>query len=493
MKPNQGSRDGRRSHVLYTVVVFIVLASLDNAAIGAIPAMVNPLTTAFDVGDSAITLLTGAQILLTAMVGVLWGYAGDSRSRKRLLLWGTVIWAGALLASTTATTFAVFAMWQLVVAIGLGSIASVGFSVVSDLISPRRRGLAMSFWGLSQGIGVLVGGLLASQLGAQAWQTPLQVIGIAGFVFAGLYLFTFDAPRGYKEPELASLAERGIEYEHRIDRSQLAALARRRTNRWLILQGITAQIAYGSLIWVTLLYQEKVAAQGYSDSTATKVGGLFAAIFTVGALFSILAGHIGDRMQRRTLRGRAIVSAIGILGAIPFFLVFFWVPLRGLDVTEGADTLTLAGEVLASLVTNPWALIAFISGVGAIAFTSADSPNWFALITDVNLPEHRGTVFGVGNFSNGVGRAAGSALTGPVANALERSLPPPYNWALGLTLFQVFFIPTGWCYWKASQTCPSDIEEVRATMSSRAAAAGRAEVAVSPVEPAHDTPPGDDV
>ncbi len=465
---------GGRTHVLLTVIVFVVLASLDNAAIGAIPAMVKPLTAAFDVGESAVTVLTGAQILLTALVGVAWGYAGDAGSRKRLLLWGTVIWAGALIASTTASSFALFALWQMVVAIGLGSIASVGFSVVSDLIAPRRRGLAMSFWGISQGVGLLVGGLLASQLGAGDWRQPLLVIGVAGLVFAGLYVFTYDAPRGFKEPELTALRESGVEYEHRIDRSQLPMLVRRRTNLWLILQGLTAQIAYGSLIWVTLLYQEKVLAQGYSESTATKVGGLFAAIFTVGALFSILAGHIGDRLQSRTLRGRAIVSTVGILGAIPFFLLFFWVPLRGLDVTEGAGTVTLAGEVLVSLVTNPWAFVAFLSGVAAIALTSADSPNWFALITDVNLPEHRGTVFGLGNLANGTGRSIGSAVTGPIANALERSLAPPWNWALGLTIFQVFFLPTGYCYWKASQTCPGDITEVRSVLAERAGIAAGA-------------------
>jgi MFS family permease len=140
-------------------------------------------------------------------------------------------------------------------------------------------------------------------------------------------------------------------------------------------------------------------------------------------------------------------------------------------VTDGADTLTLALEVLRSVVTNPWAFAAFASGVAAIAFTSADSPNWFALITDVNLPEHRGTVYGVGNFTNGIGRSLGSALTGPVATALETSMPPPWNWALGLTGFQVFFLPTGFCYWKASQTCPGDITDVRAMMTERAAAA----------------------
>ncbi|MGI9666172.1 MAG: MFS transporter [Acidimicrobiia bacterium] len=476
MKRTRPSWWGNGPHVFYTVVVFVVLASLDNAAIGAIPAMVKPLSSAFDVGETPITFLTGAQILVTAVVGVAWGFAGDSRSRKRLLLWGTVIWAGAELASTTATTFAVFFAWQMVVAVGLGSIASVGFSVVSDLVSPARRGLAMSFWGLSQGVGVLIGGLLASQLGADDWTLPLTVIGVAGFVFAFLYLFTFDPPRGYKEPELAAMREAEVEYEHRIDRSQLPQLLERRSNMWLILQGVTAQIAYGSLIWVTLLYQEKVIAQGYSESTATKVGGLFAAIFTIGALFSILAGHLGDRLQKRTLRGRAILSAVGILGAIPFFLVFFWVPLRGLAVTEGGSTMTLLGEVLSSLVTNPFALVAFVSGVIAIALTSADSPNWFALITDVNLPEHRGTIFGLGNLGNGIGRSIGSALTGPVAQAIEKSIPAPYNWALGLTFFQLFFLPTGWCYWKASETCPDDITYVRDTLSERS----RSSVAESP-------------
>ena len=315
---------GNPSHVVYTIIVFVVLASLDNAALAMIPSMVLPISDALDTTAGAIGLLTGATIFVAALTAVAWGYAGDSRTRKPLLFWGTFIWAGGSLMSATATTMWSLAAWQMLVAVGLGSIASVGFSVIADFVGPRRRGLAMSFWGLSQGIGVLVGGLLASQLGATDFRTPLIVIGIAGIAFALLYLTTFEAPRGFREPELAALYAAGDDYEYRIDRSQLPALFRRRTNLWLILQGLTAQVAYGSLIWVPLLYQEKVIAEGYSHATGTRVGGLFAALFTVGALFSILFGHLGDRLQRRTPRGRALLSAAGILGAVPVFLVFFW-------------------------------------------------------------------------------------------------------------------------------------------------------------------------
>ncbi len=113
-------------------------------------------------------------------------------------------------------------------------------------------------------------------------------------------------------------------------------LIRRPTNVWLIAQGLTAQLAYGSLIWVPLLYQEKVIAEGYSIATATRVGGLLGAIFQVGALFSVLTGYLGDRVQaKRRLDGRALISAIGVVGAIPFFLGFLFIPLRGLEVTDG--------------------------------------------------------------------------------------------------------------------------------------------------------------
>ncbi len=459
---------GGRAHLFYTVVVFVVLASLDNAAIALVPSMIPQLRDTYGVGTAALGVLTSTQVLLTAVTAVGWGYLADQQDRKRLLLWGTLIWSAAMALSAFTGSFIVLFLLQVVAGIGLGSIASVGFSVVSDFVAPRRRGLAMSFWGLSQGVGTLVGSLVASQAGAISARVPFLVVAGAGLLFSLLFLLAFDPPRGYKEPELSDLYADGDVYDYDIDPSQLPELIEVRTNRWLVLQGLTAQIAYGSLIWVPLLYQEKVIAAGYSQATGQQVGGLFAALFSIGALFSILAGHVGDRWQRRNLSGRAYVSAIGILGAVPFFLLFFWVPLRGLEVTEGASTLTFLGEVLVSIVTNPWVALAFISAIVALALTSADSPNWFALIADVNVPEHRGTVFGVGNLVNGVGRAAGAGLTTAAAQVLNRALPAPYNLALGLSFFQVFFLPTGWCYWKASQTCPADIETVRSTLRERA-------------------------
>ncbi len=471
MTPARRSWWGGRSHITFTIVVFVGLASLDNAAIALIPNMVLPVSAELGTSKGAIGAITAIVILITALTAVAWGYWGDRSSRKRLLLYGTAVWATGAALSATSAGYWQLLLWQSVTAVGLGSIASVGFSVISDFVRPARRGLAMSFWGLSQGIGGLAGGLLASQLGADDFRRPFVAIAVLGGLFGLLYLLTFDPPRGFREPELETLRGTGEEYEHHIDRDQIPLLLKTRTNRWLVLQGLSAQFAYGSLIWVPLLYQEKVIDAGYSIETGTKVGGIFVALFQVGGLFSILAGHLGDKWQSRDLAGRAKISSIGILSAIPFFIGFFFVPLRGLEVDPDGSTLALIGDVLESLVTNPWTAGAFLLALGAAAMTGADSPNKLALIADVNLPEHRGTVFGVADLASGIGRSSGTGLTGLVAGTIERAIPPPLNWAIGLAAFQVFFLPTGYCYWRAVGTAPDDISRVRDLLEERAGAA----------------------
>lgn len=467
IRPSRAKWWGNRSHIVYTITVFVVLASLDNAAIALYPALTKVMAADLEVRESRLGLVTALLILVSAVTAVAWGYYGDRSRRKPLMFWATLLWSLGLLMVARSGSLAELAWWSAVVGVGLGAIASVGFSIISDFISPRRRGLAMSFWGLSQGTGGFFGILVGGVLGAENWRAPFVGLALISIGVAVIYLTTLDAPRARSEPELAAALAAGGSYEFRIERSDLAGLWHTRTNRWLILQGLTAQFAYGSLIWVPLLYQSKVQALGYDLSTATAVGAVFGAIFQIGGVTSILTGHLGDRFQRRTARARAIISMVGILGAIPFFVAFFFVPLTGLDIPTGEGSMAIVVATLASVVTNPYAATAFGLSVIALAFTSADSANWYALISDVNLPEHRGTAFGLGNLSNGISRTLGNALTVVAAGLLTARFSAPWNYAIGLTAFQVFFIPTGLCYWMASKTCPGDIERVRQLLTRR--------------------------
>ena len=130
---------GGATHRGYSVVVFLILASLDNVAIGLAPPLYGSIGADLGVGEGAIALVTTLSFLLSAIAAVGWAYAGDRRDRKPVLMAGTLLWAAGTGGTALAGGYGTFVLTQVVAAVGLGAVASVGFSVVSDLISPRRR------------------------------------------------------------------------------------------------------------------------------------------------------------------------------------------------------------------------------------------------------------------------------------------------------------------------------------------------------------------
>jgi MFS family permease len=449
---------GSTAHRLYSVVVFVILASLDNVAIGIVPPLYGSIGDTFGVGEGHIALATTVMFLISAVAAIGWAYTGDRTNRKPVLIAGTLIWVLGTTWSGLAGGYPSFLLSQVFAAIGLGGVASVSFSVVSDLISPKRRGLAMSFWGLSQGIGTIAGTLVGGLLGSGNWREPFLVVAVAGLVATAAYLATYDVPRGDSQPELA-----GIDYDERIHRDDLPRILGRRTNVWLILQGFSAQIAFGSLVWLPVLFRARAEDQGYTAGTAVIVGSVFATLFQLGGALSILGGLAGDRLQRRTGRGRALVSAVGVLAAVPFYVVLFFVPMK-IEVPDGAASGDVVAAVIADVFTEPTVGLCLATAIFALALTSANSPNWFAMIADVNPPEHRGTVYSLGNMVNGVGRAGGNALVGVAFRGLASAFPPPLNYAVGLAAFQFFFIPTGVMYWLASKTVAQDMADTHAAL-----------------------------
>jgi hypothetical protein len=165
-----------------------------------------------------------------------------------------------------------------------------------------------------------------------------------------------------------------------------------------------------------------------------------------------------------------MVASIGVLASVPLFIALIFFPLRlDLPTGETGRTAVIAG-IARSVVTEPTMALTLLTALVAIGLMSANAPNWYALIAEVNPPEHRGTAFSFGNLVNGIGRTAGIDLTVRTFEALERALPPPMNFAVGLAAFQLFFIPTGVMYWLASRTSPRDIATVNLMLRRRSRA-----------------------
>src|SRR5882724_8562030 len=198
---------GGSAHRVYSVVVFVILASLDNVAIGLVPPLYGSIGDSFGVGEGHIALATTIMFLISAVAAIAWAYAGDRTDRKPVLIIGTLIWVAGTAWSGLADGYTSFLL------------ASVSFAVVSVLISPKRRGLVMGFWGLSQGVGTLAGTMVGGLLGHADWREPFLVTAVAGVIATAAYVFTYNVPRGDSQPELA-----GVEYDERIHPDDLPVI-----------------------------------------------------------------------------------------------------------------------------------------------------------------------------------------------------------------------------------------------------------------------------
>jgi len=96
---------GSDRHKFFTVVVFVILASLDNAARGVLPPLYAVMARDFAVPESWLGFVSAITLLVVAVTAVGWGYWGDRSSRKRLLLYGTLIWSAAMFLTGVSQTY----------------------------------------------------------------------------------------------------------------------------------------------------------------------------------------------------------------------------------------------------------------------------------------------------------------------------------------------------------------------------------------------------
>lgn len=450
---------------IYTVALFVVMASIDNTVLALLPTTTPRIREELGVSNQALGIVIALNLAIVALTGLFWGYRSDQGDRRRLLILGTLAWVLPVGLVPLTGSYGMFLLLMSLAGLGLGCISTVGYSIITDLVSERWRGFTLGVWGLAQGIGALVAPIVVGLLSERAgWRMPFGVMAAVGAVCSVLALFALSPRKGQADEALRGVAEDAGDYEYRIERADLPLVLRKPTNRWLMLQGFLAQFAYGSLTWLTALLTARLVVQGLELPRANSVAALLLVIFQVGGIVSLFWGWAGDRLQHRHPRARALLAAYGFWVALPCYLLLFWSPLP----LEGTIQGSAMNIVRQQLGQNGWWWLAILGAALAVIAQSTNAPNWYAMVSEVNLPEHRGTAFSFVTLANNTGRALGAFLVGATFDWLQRVLAAPTNYAVGLSIFQTFFIPAGLCFWLAARTAPHDRAGMQATLRDRA-------------------------
>jgi len=457
-----------KAKVIYTIIVFIALAAFDNIIIGLFPPLFRYIAKDLDVGIAKLGTVSAINILVTALSSLYWGYLSGKHRRKNLIIIGTLIWVVSVFLTAASQNFIQLLLFQILTGVGLGCIASIGFSILTDYIPHHKRGLVLSLWGMAQGLGGILGSLMASLTATgTSWRWPFEIVGFIGLFLIILYFFVEEPPRGQSDPELKKLLKTGKIYSHIIEAKHIPAILLKGSNVWLFLQAFFMNISTGSLIWIPTLFIYKIQQQGYSLATATIASGYLYAIFQLGGMTSAYFGHLGDKLQAKTYKGRAYITSIFVLLTMPLYILMFIIPMNDLYLPNNHHVLSILFSLIKQIFTNPWIASLFILSFFASAAQSANTPNWLALITDVNLPEHRGTAFSVANLSNSLGRTIGNVGVGLLLGIISSHVHEPYSYIVTLSLLQMFFLPSAISYILMAKKNVSDIKAVKATLQKR--------------------------
>lgn len=453
---------------IYAITVYVSLAAFDNIVIGLFPPLFQNIAHDMRVGVSAMGVVSAINILATSFSSLLWGYLSGKFHRKRLIIVGTTIWVVGVFMTAISGDYLVLLISQIVTGVGLGCVASIGFSALTDYVPYRSRGMILSLWGMSQGFGGIVGALIASIVSTlSSWRMPFEVLGVIGLILAVFYFFVEEPKFGNAEPELQKLIQRGQNYSYRISLSQVFAMLSKRSNLLLSLQGFFMNIATGSLIWLPTLYIAKIREIGYGQQTAMIVATFLFGIFQIGGLFTSYFGYLGDVLQQKSYNARARMTAIFVFLTMPLYILLFIFPMHQLSLPDTTNSVVLFLALIQQLFINPWMLTLLFISLLASAAQSANTPNWLALITDVNLPEHRGTVFSIANLANSLGRTVGNLGFGAILAIISLNLRSPGDYILTMCLLQLPLIPSALCYHYMGKFNDNDIRSVKQTLNRR--------------------------
>jgi MFS family permease len=405
---------------------FMLLHQADKLLIG-------PLTTqimeTFQITRTQMGAVSTGALIVGAVCYPLWGWLYDRFSRPKLLALASLLWGSSTWLNAIVPTYPLFLITRAATGIDDSSYPGL-YSLISDYYPPQKRGKIYGFLQVAQPAGYLLGMILALAFGASfGWRNVFFLTGSLGILLSAvIFLFVKDRPRGAAEPELAA-----AEHLERFAFSwkTVGGIFRKKSLVILLLQGFIGVFPWNVITYWIFDYLK--TERGYDDTQTMLT--MVPAVLIMAAGYP-LGGILGDRLFKKTPKGRVIIGSVGVaLGC-----VLLWAAIK-----VPVDAKLAFGVALsAAALFIPWA-----------------SPNVLSSFYDVTEPEIRATTNAVQNFVEFGGSALAPLLAGIIA---DRS-------SLGYAILLICTVSWAACFAFfifAGRYIPKDIEDLKSTLKARA-------------------------
>lgn len=303
--------------VLITLCFVYVLNFLDRSLISI---LAKPIQDSLHISDGQLGLLGGLFFaLFYCFIAIPVGWIADKTNRVWVLTIACAIWSGATMACGLAGNYLQLAVARMTVGFGEAGGVPPSYAIISDYFPSGRRGTALSIYNLGPPIGAALGiAFGASIAAAYSWRDAFIALGAVGVVAAiFIRLIVREPERGGMDRASPSVEDAASSFWQTIkmyfSRPSLVLAA--------AASGVTQIITYGAGNFTTLLLMRE------KGMTLGEVAVWLALVVGIGMSAGIfVSGLVIDRFARRSKAAYAIIPAISLIFAVPFFIAFIWAP-----------------------------------------------------------------------------------------------------------------------------------------------------------------------
>ncbi len=295
-----------------------VLNFLDRSLLGI---LAKPIQDTLHVTDGQLGLIGGLYFaIFYCFISIPVGWVADRTNRVGVLAFACALWSAATMACGFAANYTQLVIARMAVGVGEAGGVPPSYAIVSDYFPPRLRGTALSIFNLGPSIGAALGiAFGASIAAAYSWRDAFIILGSIGVFGALLVVVLVREPvRGGLDPAPAA----GSKPVAAGFRQTIAMFFSRKALVLAALgSGATQIVTYGAGNFTTLLLMRE------KGMTLGEVAIYNALVIGVGSGVGILvSGRIIDRFTRRAKQAYALVPALSLICAVPFYIGFVHAP-----------------------------------------------------------------------------------------------------------------------------------------------------------------------
>jgi len=371
-----------------------------------------------------------AFFLVGGLVALIIGRFADRYQRTRLL--ALVVLLGEIPCAATyfCNSYEQLFVCRVLTGIAIGGAPPLVYSLMGDLVEPKRRPAAAGLLLTAMGCGILFGQILSGLSSPHTgWRLPFVLVAVPNIFIVLIFYFSVQEP-AREELSPAVSTERSFK--------AYAKLFRIPSNRVLLLQS-----SIGTLPWAMIfVFLNDYLAQdrhfGLTDAT------LIIAALGSAAIFGALVGGVsGNNIYQKNPR------------YLPWacFLPTLIAPVPLWFLVSGHHSPSLSAAIILAITTG---------------FTAAFAgPNLRAVLLNVNLAERRGSMTALLTLTDDLGKGLGPALIAGLVIIFGRAVAFEFT-VFGWILCGLIAAKLIWTYPKDEKRISPPLDMMKQTDSSQA-------------------------